>query len=817
MYQARVSCILITEADQVLGIWSEGDTRRLNFSNTSLLKRSVCEWMSAPVISIGSTARLSEAAEKMARYRLRRLLVLDEQGQPLGVLTQSDLVHQQGVEHYVQMRTLASVVSEPPLVLSDALSLSQMVERLARAERDAAVIACGDGSWSILTERDLIACLAEGLSAETSQPWRNSTLLCVPLETSLLDAVDLLKQKGYRHLGVLNAEQALVGLLSLTNILASAEYEYASQLSLALQEKAQADSRSAINQHLADQVILTAQDAIVITDAQGVIQKVNPSFTTLTGYSAEEVVGRKSDLLRPSKAAEQQLAEIRHALATEGYWQGELTSRRKNGEPFVEWLTISAVKNESGELFQYVGMFSDITEQKDQQEKIHSLANFDELTGLPNRRLFFDRLEVALGNAERYGHRVGVIFLDLDLFKRINDTLGHQAGDQVLMSVSQRLMTQVQQGDSLARLGGDEFALLVSEVNSMHQLEAQAAALIRVVTEPMEVLAHELVISCSLGISVYPAAGKTADLLIKHADTAMYRAKDNGRNNYCFYNSLMAERNYTDLALEHGLRRALDTRSLYLVYQPKIDVVSRRWVGMEALLRWRDEELGEVSPAEFIPVAERLGLIERLGWWVIDEVLAHLQRWSLQLPIPISVNVSARQLAVPDFASHLAKKVADAGLSSALLEIELTESCLIAEGAQVQHQALFDLHKAGFHLSMDDFGTGYSSLSYLRRLPVGTLKIDASFVRELTSNLEDSQLVQAMIAMAQALKLRVVAEGVETAAQATLLQALGCSVCQGYWLAKPQTESQVGAWLVASSASGLWSFFPPDWNPLSLS
>ncbi|SFW98387.1 EAL domain-containing protein [Marinospirillum alkaliphilum] len=823
MRKARVSCILVVEAGEIAGIWSEGDTRRLDFSCETLQNTPIRELMSSPVITAPWETSLSDAASLMKKKRLRRLLVLDQQGEPLGMLTQSDLVRHQGVEHYLLMRNVGSSISRSPLRLYASLTIAEAVARLREAGVEAAVVERGRGQPpGIVTERDLIALLAEEVQASTLQELVHNELLCVPRDMSLLRAVDLLRQKGFRHLGVLECDESgqatetLCGLLSFNDILASIEYEYVNQLRAAIEARDMALRTSSENLLLAQKVIEASLDGIVVTNHEGVIQAVNPSFTTLTGYNPEEVIGKTPAVLSSGRHGADFYREMWLGLKSQGYWQGEIWNRRKNGEVYAEWLTITAIRGVDGEIRQYAAIFSDITDRKLKEEQIHALAYYDELTGLANRRLLMDRLSLALANARRHQHKMAILFLDLDLFKRINDSLGHQVGDEVLQQVAKRLQQAVREGDSVARLGGDEFTVLVPEVDSLHALESQAARLIRAVTQPLTLQQKQLVVSTSIGISVFPDDGDTAEVLLKHADTAMYRAKDAGRNSYCFYNAVMGERNYEDLALEHGLRKALEGGLLHLAWQPKIDVVSRRWVGMEALLRWHDPDLGEVSPLQFIPLAEKLGLIETLGDWVLDQVCQQLGQWIKRgyRPMPVSVNVSARQLVDADFAACIFRRLKACGVGSELLELELTESCLILEQEDGEYQLLDQLHAGGVTLSIDDFGTGYSSLSYLRKLPLSVIKIDASFVRELPGNREDGQLVKAIIGMATALGLEVVAEGVETRAQATLLQGLGCHVCQGYWLARPASTEQISQWLRESGESGLWPHFPEDWEPL---
>lgn len=822
MNRAKVSCILVVKDDQLLGIWTEGDTRKLDFSKENLLATPIHNLMSSPVVSVNYDARLSETAIFMKERRLRRLLVLNPQGEPLGMLTQSDLVRYQGVENYLLMRNVGSSISRLPLRLYASLTITEAVMRLREAGVEAAIVEHGHNKpISIITERDLISLLAEEVNALTLQELATHTLFCVPKDMSLMHAVDLLREKGFRHLGVVecdadgNPTEELCGLLSFTDILSSIEYEYVNQLRGALEARDLALKTSTEHLILAQKVIEASLDGIIITNNKGIIQTVNPSFTTLTGYSADEVIGQTPAMLSSGRHDKEFYQSMWKSMLVQGYWQGEVWNRRKNGEVYAEWLTITGIRNSQGVIRQFAAIFSDITDRKLKEEQIHSMAYYDELTGLANRRLLLDRLKQALANAHYHKHKMGVLFLDLDLFKRINDSLGHQAGDEVLQKIARRLESSVREGDSVARIGGDEFLVLVPEVESLHLLEALAARLISVLTKPLTIQQNQLVVSTSIGISVFPDDGTTEETLLKHADTAMYRAKETGRNSYCFYNSQMGERSYADLALEHRLRVSLDNRSLYLVYQPKIDVGNHQWVGMEALLRWDDAVLGSVSPAEFIPLAEKLGLIEELGDRIIEQVCKQLQIWLAAgyQPPTISINVSARQLLDPYFAQRVFKLLVTYQVPASLIELELTESCLIVGDQGDQYQLLKQFEAGGIKISIDDFGTGYSSLSYLRKLPLSTIKIDASFIAELPENYEDAQLVKAIIGMASALGMDVVAEGVETSAQATLLYGLGCSVCQGYWLARPAKVEQVTRWLAATT-EGKWPHFPNEWQPL---
>ena len=794
MHAARASSVLVTQDDDICGIWSEGDVRRLDFSDPDLLDAPIAQSMSSPVVRIAHGAGLDEAVLLMKRRRLRRLLVEDGEGRPLGMITQADIVRSQGVEHYLAIRDIGSIVSHSPLVLAASLPLEQAVIRMREANADAAVIDHGNGALGIFTEHDMVAWLAGGRMSCCLGEAGSSTLLARPQGMALAQALELLREQAFRHLGVLDEQGELRGLLSFADIMAGFEHEIALQLKETLKARDKALRASAEHLRLAHRVINASMDSIMITDARGVIQSVNPSFTVVTGYSAEEAVGNRPSMLSSGRQTKAFYCDMWSTVLERDYWQGEIWNQRKDGETYPEWLTITAIRDDEGQIQQFVAIFSDISDRKRREAKLHRLANFDDLTGLANRRLFLSRLEQAQANARERGHCMAVLFLDLDLFKRINDTLGHHAGDRVISTIATRLQALADDGESVARLGGDEFAVLIHEIAHPDALEAQAARLLESLCRPIEVLGHTLSVSASIGIGLYPEDGESAEILLKHANTAMSRAKEAGRNQWCFYQSDMGEHDQRALTLEQSLRRALDNDALEVVYQPQAALEDKRLVGFEALLRWNDPELGVVSPQQFIPLAEKLGMIDRIGRWVLDRVCAQLHAWRHLARVPVAVNVSALQLSDRRFVDDVERCLARYALSPELIELELTESALLPN-SETTHRMLQRLRDRGIRLLIDDFGTGYSSLAYLRQLPISTLKIDASFVRQLPDSYKDGELVGAILAMANALGLDVIAEGAETDAQADFLRAKGCKIVQGYWLSRPLAANAASEWL----------------------
>lgn len=794
MRQHNISCILVKKNELILGIWTESDCKKLDLSAPSVLHQPVSQVMSCPVLSVPDRCSISEAAALMKQKNIRRLLVTDTMHQAIGIVTQTDLIHQQPLEHYLMLRDISSILVELPLLLQSELTVAQAAILMQQTQRDAAIVrfehSDADAEYGIVTERDLVHFVATERTLCTLVEVATRPLLTLPLRSSLLQAVRLLREQGFRHLGVTDSYGQPVGLLSHNHILLNMEHLYISELKAALQARDKALRTSESSLRLAYKVIEASHDAVMITDARGIIQSVNPSFCKLTGYSADEALGQTPSLLSSGQHDQLFYQQMWQGLQQQGYWQGEIWNKRKNGEIYPEWLFISAVRDDQGAINQYAAIFSDITERKKREQKIHELAYFDELTGLANRRLFQDRLEQALANAKRHHHQLAVLFLDLDLFKRINDTLGHQAGDEALRQVAKRLQKASRAGESVARLGGDEFTMLVPECEAKEEIVKLAQRIVAQFELPFQIQQNELALTTSVGISIYPQHGHTASELLKCADAAMYQAKESGRNNYSIYNSSLGQRHDQALQLEQALRKALSQQQLQVHYQPKVELKTGLLHSLEALVRWNDQDLGQVAPADFIPIAETLGLIHQLGQQVLRQVCHQLQQWG-PLAVPVAVNISAKELADPQFMPQLKQILAESEVDPQLLELEITESCLLPERAAETQRVLQKLRQLGIRLAIDDFGTGYSSLSYLRHLPINCLKIDRSFIKTLPDNTNDRQITSAIIAMANAMGLDVIAEGVESQAQQEFLLSAGCQFGQGYWFGKAVDQSSI--------------------------
>ncbi|MEI7612168.1 MAG: ABC transporter substrate binding protein [Betaproteobacteria bacterium] len=532
------------------------------------------------------------------------------------------------------------------------------------------------------------------------------------------------------------------------------------------------------------------QVAMLVTDHSGVIMRINPAFTKVTGYSEEEAIGQKTTLLKSGRHDQAFYENLWNALSEQGFWQGVIWNRRKNGSIFAEWLTINSVVAPTGVITHYVCSFTDITHNKDAEAEVHRLGYYDQLTQLPNRRLLQDRLGQALAQADRNGSYGAVLFLDLDDFSTLNDTRGHETGDQLLLLVAQRLRQSLRDADTVARPGGDEFVIVLEDLGKDIEEAATRAKhvgnqLCASIAQPYDLKGQHCNSTASIGICLFHG-NESVEELLKNADIAMYQAKASGRNTPRFFDPDMQRALDKRSILENDLRQALNRQELMLYYQAQVDRTGQI-VGAEILLRWKHPDRGFISPVEFIPLAEDTGLILPIGQWVLEGAFKQMKAWSdhgVAQKLRISVNVSPRQFRQDDFVHSIRQLIENTGVVSIHLELELTES-LVLDDVENTIEKMLLLKELGVSFSMDDFGTGYSSLSYLTRLPLDELKIDKSFVANLPGNHNDEVIAQTIITMGKSLGLRVVAEGVETEAQRSFLNEHGCHTYQGYYYSRP--------------------------------
>lgn len=545
---------------------------------------------------------------------------------------------------------------------------------------------------------------------------------------------------------------------------------------------------------LAAAVFDSSLEGIFITDTNGTILAANDAVTRITGYRSSELIGQNPRMLKSDRHGKDFYVALWAAVSSQNQWEGEIWNKRKNGEIFPEWLSISAIKNEDGQVQNYIGIFIDISRQKKAENRLAHLAYHDKLTGLPNRDLFYDRLNTAILQAKRHQAEIAVLFIDLDHFKYINDTFGHTSGDIVLQQVAAQLKMCLRETDTLARMGGDEFTVVLQDFNSRSDVELTAQRILKSLNTPLLLENQELYISASIGISFFPEDGGNPALLMKHADTAMYSAKNSGRKRLRFFRSSMEGYSLKRIEMERQLRQGLERNEFKLYYQPQISLENGRIIGAEALIRWQHPEKGLLPPGQFIAIAEDTGLIEPIGEWVLREAWAQRQRWhktGLE-DFRIAVNLSAHQFNRISLVKTVADVLCRTEIDPAFLELELTETVAMQDVGK-SLTIMKDLKKLGVQLSIDDFGTGYSSLMYLRQFPIDRLKIDRSFVADIANNPNEAAIVVAIIAMAHSMGLEVIAEGVETEDQLSFLKMHRCNVAQGYLMGKPISGAEFHA------------------------
>jgi diguanylate cyclase (GGDEF)-like protein/PAS domain S-box-containing protein len=564
---------------------------------------------------------------------------------------------------------------------------------------------------------------------------------------------------------------------------------------IAVKEDVTAQKRAEDQLRMNATVFDTTSEGIMVTDTDNLIKTVNPAFSRITGYEAEEVVGRSPKILSSGRHTGAFYKQLWNAVSQSGYWNGEIWNRRKDGSIYPEWLSIAAIKGENDIVKEYVAVFSDISKHKQDEEKIRYQANFDALTGLPNRSLLTDRLSQAILSANRENWKLALLFIDLDQFKVVNDTFGHVMGDELLQVVSERIRGCVRETDTVARFGGDEFVILMQDVTDLEAPATVSSKLITEVTRSFTLYEREIYIGASVGITIYPDDAQSLDALLRNADMAMYQAKERGRNNYQFFTASMQRQTIERQRLEQDLRQAIQRNELELHYQPVVDALTNRVCSLEALLRWNHAEQGQLSPDIFIPLAEDCGLIGPIGEWVVEQACIQLSHWQRAgyEQLDVAINLSSRQRELGLAPEFLTRVFEQSGVRSGSVTLEITESLLMndTEGSIEWLTRFKDL---GVKLSVDDFGTGYSSLGYLKRFPVDALKIDRSFINDLPDDKDSATLVRTIIGMAKSLNLGLIAEGVETQQQMMFLMAEGCNFLQGYYFARPMSVKQLDRW-----------------------
>ncbi|MBV2091556.1 MAG: EAL domain-containing protein [Candidatus Thiodiazotropha sp. (ex Ctena orbiculata)] len=533
-----------------------------------------------------------------------------------------------------------------------------------------------------------------------------------------------------------------------------------------------------------------SRDAILMTNEENKIISVNDAFERITGFAESEVLGKDPRLLASNRHDHHFYKRMWQSINQNNHWEGEIWNRRKSGEIYPEWLSISKIVDEIKSNTHYIAVFTDITQKKKTEDEIENLAFYDVLTGLANRYLLADRVEKAVHADMRSGATSALVYFDLDHFKAVNDTMGHSVGDKLLQEVAMRMKRLIREKDTLSRLGGDEFVLFMPDIKP-NDIEARLHALVSQLNQPYTILDNEVAISASFGVAVSPEDGNSYENLLRHADMAMYKAKEDGRNSVCFFNRKLEMKAIKKIKIDNELRYAIDAQELRLNFQPQLLLADNRIIGCESLLRWKSRVLGEVSPMEFIPVAEKSGLINSLGKWVLQQAVSKTKELlQINPELKMAVNISASQLRSEDFLSTLLEICGDQGVPANNIELEVTESMLM-EKAESTMKLLKSLADHGFHMAIDDFGTGYSSLAYLNWMPVSVIKIDREFVQDIHQNEKHRKVCVSIIRLASSLDIKTVAEGVESGEQLRILQQEGCDMIQGYHYSKPMSGSDM--------------------------
>jgi len=807
MARHHIGSVLVEDATRPVGLLTRSRAMQLvlqQSADSTLIEAG----MLAPVLQVDANLSVDELGLEFISQSAGHAVVVGVAGQWVGIVSQSDIVNSQGLEHDLFLKSLEEITNFNVLRLSPDCSLRRAIERLRSVNYTAMLVGDDAQGWQIMTETDVIRLLAE--TVDLDQPLANLSLpglISVDSRLSLYNVRRYFREHNCRHIGVEDHSGTVIGLASYGDILRSVELDYIYRLRELLHDKSRALQQSQHNLRLIERVINASREGIVITDGNGNIQSVNPAFTAITGYEAWEALGRNPSMLSSGRHDRQFYRQLWQTLERDGRWQGEIWNRRKDGSVYPEWLSITAIENDEGKITQYAAIFHDLTEAKRSEARMQQLSWFDSVTGLANRRLFHDRLQMALGFAREQQRSLALLALDLDMFKQINDRFGHSGGDQVLKQIAERIESALQDCGTAARPSGDEFYIMLTELKDETCITACLDRISRALSLPILIDDREVRVRGSMGVAVFPADANEPGELVRAAEVALQHSKERGRNNICFFSPALHEQTLSRYRITGFLHQALEREEFSLVYQPQICLRSGTLLGVEALIRWDSPELGRVAPDDFIPVAEDTGLIESIGGWVLDQSVRDAAGWLAQgLTLKMSVNFSARQFQRTEVADQVLRALHTHQLPADQFVVELTETSFLHSAERTERE-ICRLRNQGVRIAIDDFGTGYSSLSYIRQMSLDMLKIDRSFISGVRAGSTDARLVHAMIDMSHAMQLTVVAEGIETDRDLRVLRELGCDQAQGYHIARPMRAEELVKWARRYQASSL---LPPD-------
>lgn len=796
MTERRCSTILVEQNKEIIGIWTERDALKHNFRTPNSGEQPISLEMSSPVISLNGNLSLEEFSCQFKKYKALHYIVTDNSGNRLGVISHTDIIREHNLALLLLSKSTASVTRTNYPRVSSKTCLSEAAHLMHDSLADALVVEFPKGNIGLLTERGVLTALASAAINPTVADFVSEPMLIVLENDSLFNVRKVMLKNNASHVGVVDSNKNLLGVINVTDLLTGCFSPYVERLETSL-ENSNASLKSTLKSlQLTQKIIENSSSGILITDTNSKILTCNTGFTNITGYTENEVLGKNPSIISSGRHDKDFYTTMWREIIREDYWQGEIWNRRKNGEVYPELLTIIVIRDsDTHKIINYAAIFSDISQNKRNVEEIKQLTFYDPLTKLPNRRLLTDRMGQEIARAIRTKKKGALLFIGLDNFRHINDSLGYTVGDVVLQEVANRIKKLTRECDTVARLGSDQFVIILSKLNqsiesACHTAQQITKKLQQSICKTYSIEDQNCYISSSIGINIFTENGGMPDDLIKQANTAMCRAKDKGRNNIQFFHPNMQETAIARMILEKGLREALQKNHFSLYYQPQIDRMGKI-AGAEALLRWNHPEQGFISPAKFIPVAEQCGLIIEIGDWVLKQAFIHLLQWQKQhIKLPhLAINISPRQFYQNDFIEKLNFLVDQYQIDPGRIMLEITEGLLMND-VEAAIEKMQVLKKAGFSFSIDDFGTGYSSLSYLKHLPINQLKIDKVFVEDITNDQGDAILVDTIIAMAKHMKLDIVAEGVEVEEELAFLENSGCHCYQGYYFSRPLPYDQ---------------------------
>ncbi|MDO6563332.1 EAL domain-containing protein [Amphritea sp. 1_MG-2023] len=792
MDEKKIGSIVVCEKQRPIGIVTRQDLIRLWLEHDATAPAH--HFMSTPVFTISEWKSVDSASQLFITHKIRHLVVTKKTGEACGIISETDVVNSHTVEHDLFMRSVEEIANLNPVTADGSLTVIRALKILEESNASALLIRQNNKVTGILTERDAINLLAQNRQHDLLIDICDNTLITIKQDLSLYHARRVFHRHQFQHLAITDHQGTITGLICYSDILKTVETNHVGRLRELLHDRDLALEKSQHNLKLVDKVIEASMEAILICDHHAHIVRINPSFTEITGYTSAEVLGKNPNILSSGRHSPQFYLDMWHCLTEQGFWQGEIWNRRKDGSVFPEWLSITSIKDDSGKITQYASIFTDLTEIKKSEARIKRLAYFDELTRLPNRKLFHDRLQVSLGYAKEHEHRVAVAYIDVDFFQQINDLHGHEIGDKVLKEVGRRIDEQLDEGDTVARFGGDEFNLILTDVDKSPQISEFLNRILHTVNQPILIDGKELKTTVSIGVSFFPTDASDAESLLKCADSAVHLAKDFGRNSFRFFSSEQHRMIQSRYQMGSDLQAAIDNQEFQLYYQPKICLQTGKPTSCEALLRWLHPQLGFISPAEFIPLAEDLDLINRIGLYVIEEACRQISSWNQQGDtINVAINVSAKQFQQGDVVNQILNALKQHQIAPQQLSVELTETSFLHCPDETK-QAINRLRSHHIQVAIDDFGTGYSSLSYIRTMSLDILKIDRSFLINLEQSKVDRAIVTSIIEMSHVLGLQVVAEGIEHQAQLDILKQMNCDQMQGFLLARPMPAESFLQW-----------------------